>query len=867
MNPHKDTLPLLGKAALWFFLDEDDYYQAIGDFEEVYRERVKTKGSAIANLWFWFMFFKSLPGLISNSIYWSAVMIKNYLKVALRNIKRHKGYSFINITGLALGMACSLLTFLYVQYELSYDKFHKKADRIYRVAVRSSSGESSIPTQGALAKTLREECPGIETATGIVQINPIMMYKDKAFQETKTLAVDKNFFNVFSFPLLEGAPQPVLSQPNMAVLTYSTAKKYFGDEDPINKIFTIKRYYGDYEFKVTAVIEDVPDNSHFHFDVLLSLETFYSRYLNDWRSRFFKTYIVIKENYPLSQMSETMTGILHDYVYPQKLEPSSEYLLQPLTDIHLHSHFIGEFEPNGDITYVSIFSIVGLLVLIISCINFINLTTARSAQRSREVGMRKVIGSRKSQLIKQFLGESALFSLIAMCLALTLVKLFLPVLRNLTNSKISLNYFDNLVVLPALISIALIIGFLAGIYPAFVLSSFQPVMVLKSLFSSRIRKRSIYLRNGLVAFQFFISISLIICMLVIFGQLAYLQNMNLGFTKEPVVVIQNLGLSGSQHNVLKNELSEHSSISCVTFSSSLPGQSASDRSNIKMEGIRDSGIEQKLYFLLCDSDFLKTLEMEMLEGRFFSQEFQTDTNSIIINEETVRYFGLEDPLGKSIWYQNKRYQTIGVIKDFHYQSLHKEIVPLGLKLFESYDEFPPRRFIEVRIKNNHIPETLDLIRKTWTSVSKGMPFVYSFLDESLDQWYKNEQKMSRIITIFCSLAIFISCLGLFGLATLSTEKRTKEIGIRKILGGSISQITFMLYKDTIRLVILAAFLSWPIAYFVMKNWLKNFAYRIDISIWTFLFSAAFALFIALLTVSFQTVKAATANPVDSLRYE
>jgi putative ABC transport system permease protein len=827
----------------------------LGDTEEEYRLIRSEKGRFKANIWYIWQIFQPLPFLIRSTVYWSYEMFKNYLKIALRNIRRHKGYSFINFAGLALGMSCSLLVLLFVFHELSYDRFHKKADRIFRIidVHRQSTGTPAI-----LSKVLLEECPEVEKSALLVNFrNTLIKYGDKSFIEKNVLGADAAFFDVFSFPLLVGDPETVLSEHHGAVISESAALKYFGTESPVGKIITAV----ETDFIIAGIVADTPENSHFKFDFLFTYQTFESLNRTGWLYNNFITYVLLREGVKPENLERRFEDLAQKYPQIKHQRLKKRFGLQALTDIHLRSDlYYGEFEANGSIAYVYIFFAIAIFILIIACINFMNLSTARSSNRAREVGIRKVVGSKKNQLIGQFLGESLCMSFIALALALLLVQLLLPSYRNLIGKDLEISYFGNYALLPGLFGLACLVGFLSGLYPALHLSSFRPVEALKVSKSMSTKGKLSFFRSGLVVFQFLVSIFLLSGTVVIYKQLQYFQNRKLGFIKEQVLVIKNTEFLLHDSQAFKEKLLQQSAITDVTHSSTLPGKRFGNW-GISTERIKTG---KGLDICGCDFDYIETLKMEMNEGRFFSRDFATDSSAMVINETAVPYLELKEPVGKQIYSSltRKTYTIIGVIKDFHYESLHERIKPAGFVL-----QAPPMRFVSARINTSDIQETLRAIKKIWDSFSTGLVFDYSFLDEDFDSLYRVEQKVGKLAFIFSALAIFISCLGLIGLAAFTSEQRTKEIGIRKILGASLSGVIFLLSKNYIKWVILAVIIALPAAYFSMDRWLRSFAYRIALDVWIFVLAGIIALGIALLTVSYQTIKSATANPVDSLRYE
>jgi len=799
-------------------------------------------------------------------------MIKNYLKVAVRNLRKHKGYAFINILGLAVGIAASVLIFLYISYEMSYDKFHEKADRTYRITADwSNKGDSRIHQLGTpfiLAQTIRDKYPQVEAITQLSGPlgDVILRYQHIAFKETDVFCAEPSFFDVFSFPLLKGDPEASLKDPNTLVLTRALAEKYFRNEDPLGKTIEMQALGQKGFFKVTGVMENIPQNSHFRFDMLISMKTIYPEPNMGWTWNNYTTYITLQKNVNQKLMEEKLVEI--DKVY---FEGGREHIpwiwaLEPITKIHLHSDLATGNQPNGSMAYVRLFTIVAVLVLLIAGINFVNLATARSARRAKEVGLRKVIGSLRRHLIQQFLGDSILMSLIALVIAVILIQIALPFYQNLTGKVLSLSYFGNPFVIPGLLVLALVIGLLAGLYPALFLSSFKLTDVLKGSSLSGRGRGMLSLRNGLVVFQFTMSVLLIIGSLVIFRQLEYIKNQRLGFDKEHVVVIHNADTLGAQLESYIQRLKQSSDVMGVTAVRSIPGRGTPNW------GIRVEGVEQQrplnMNFLTCDQDFAATLNIKMIEGRFMSREFPSDKDAVVINKKAAEYFGISEPIGKKlrIGWTRKNLTIIGIIDNFHFESLHRDVRAMGYLLPEAIDS-TRKPFLLVKISSPETSSVLAQIRKTWEVMSAGLPFEFSFLDEKVNNLYQNDNRAGRIVTLFSGLAIFVSCLGLFGLAAYLAEQRTKEIGVRKILGAQLSHIIWLLTSQFIKWVLIATFIAWPLGYWVMNRWLQGFAFRASLSLWIFLLSGLAALIIAALTVSSQVIKAALTNPAESLKYE
>ncbi len=730
-------------------------------------------------------------------------MLKNYFKIAFRNLARFKIYSFINIAGLAVGMAVSILIILYIQEELSYDKFHKNADRIYRLSREwfNEDGTSSLhlarvaPPIGPL---LKNDFPNtIEEVTRVISdYSTFLRVDNKTFVEDKFFWAEDNFFKIFSFKMIKGNPETALKDPYSVVLTESMAKKYFGNEDPIGKTILYERQNN---LKVTGVIEDVPENSHFKFDFLGSFIT-----LNDyigvenlttnWGSNNYVTYLLLPKNFPASELEKQFPSFLDKHltqIYtqergtPPSVKPSkvNQLHLWKLTDIHLHSHLTTELEENGDINDVYIFSIIALFILLIACINFMNLATARSAKRAREIGMRKVLGAYKKQLMLQFIGESLMISFIAMLIAVVIVEAALPFFNNFIDKHLSLNYFGNPIVIIGLLGLTLIVGLISGSYPAFLLSSFSTIKVLKGNNSS---SRKSTFRTVLVVAQFTISIVLIICMGIVYSQMQYFKNKDLGYDKNRIVILPSNQDMRKNIESVKSQLFENPNILNVTSSRLVPSDMLLNSWGGQLVGGDETiPLNFRLAVDEVDYDFIKTYGLQLIAGRDFSREFGTDdTAAFILNEAAVKQLGWNprEAIGKKMIYGQREGQVIGVINNFNFESLHNKIVPIILLISKTGNSQ-----FSVKISGKDISGTLGFLKRKWTELRPDYPFEYTFLESQLDELYTPEKKLGEIFGVFSLLAVIIACLGLFGLASFAAEQRTKEIGIRKVLGASYQE--------------------------------------------------------------------------------
>lgn len=806
-------------------------------------------------------------------------MIKNYITVILRLIQKHRGYSFINIVGLAIGIASCILILFFVQSELNYDSIHERASYIYRVPLRFNVGTNHFDCALApspLAEAMVKDFPEVTASTRMYKQfrtgNVYVRYGDEQFMEDQFVWADPTVFDVFSIPLIEGEKKAVLKEQNSVVLTPRMAKKYFGEEEPIGKMLILE---DGTPYRVTGIAKPLPENSHFHFDFLATFASLRKSRDPDWYDTAVYTYILVQENVTPDQIEAKFSEFSRKYYEPivtrtmgisyEKFIESGNFIgffLQPLLDIHLHSKVENEFEPPGNINTVAIFAAIAFIILIVACINFINLATARSTQRAKEVGIRKIVGSNKKQLIRQFLAESIVFAFIAIFIALILVELFLPVFNNLVGKDYSLSTFMSWALLLGILLGALIVGVAAGIYPAFLLASFQPVDVIKGQTRSGIKGHQF--RHVLVVFQFVASIVLFISTFVIGNQLHYIRNKNLGFDKEHVVIVQGARKLGAKREVFKERLKQNADVVNAAFTDSLP-QMLLEVKVFQKPG-EGSNINHTLVTISADYDFMETYNIKLKEGRNFSREHSTDSSAVILNEAAVKALNIESPLEQQLLlteFKNKPYNVIGVVEDFHLESLHFNMRPMASILIENR----PVMYLSVRIQPQKIEETIRFMEKLWGEFVPAQPLDYVFFDDNFAQLYNTEIQAGKIFTAFAALAIIIAGLGLFGLASYITTQKTKEIGIRKVLGASVPGIILLLNKEFLIKVLVANLLAWPVAYYAMNKWLQNFAYRAGISLWVFVASAALAFVISLLTVSYQTIRAASTNPVNSLRYE
>lgn len=801
-------------------------------------------------------------------------MFKNYAKIAYRNIKKHLGYSLINISGLAVGMTCCILILLFVSDELSYDRFNENHERIYRVTRKWFNEDGVVnlhlghvaPPIGPL---LKNDFPEILYTVRMIRVGRLLVGdKTKFFEESRFFFAEEDIFKIFTFKMIAGDPETALRDPFTIVITQEMAAKYFSSANPIGKSLTIQVDNQKADMKVTGIIQSLPHNSHFHPDFLGSFMTFEAvvgdREMQNWGSNNYATYLLMPEDYDIIRLKSQLDPFIDRHL-SEGMSERTKLELQALTDIHLYSHLDSEIEANSDMTYVYIFSIIAFFILLIACINFMNLATARSTQRAKEVGLRKVVGAQRTQLFQQFLSESMITAVLSLMIALGIVLLVLPQFNRFVGRDLSLNFSGNISIFFILFFIAIFVGLISGIYPAFFLSAFKPVRILKGQLDTG--KKRLSFRTVLVVFQFATSIVLIICVGIVSGQLDYMKTRKLGFAEDHVVVLPSSPVMIEKLEAFKSRLLRNSDILGVSAAKRVPSGRLLDSANARvMRGEASQPINFRIAQLSVDYDYIPTFKMEMAAGRNFSREMGTDAaQAFILNETAVRRIGWEsadEAVGKGFGYGRRNGQIIGVVKDFHFESLHQEISPIVMFLSSTN-----LNQISARISPKNIPQTMSFLREIWKELRPDYPFSYYFIDENFDQLYKSEENLQRIFTYFAFLSVFIGCMGLFGLASYSAERRTKEIGIRKVLGASVTGIAFLLSKEFTKWVLLANVIAWPTAYLVMSRWLQNFAYRRGISLETFLLAGCIAWIIAFLTVSYQAIKASLADPVRALKYE
>jgi putative ABC transport system permease protein len=867
MKQSKSRLPKFGDWLLRLLARYDVNPHLRGDFDEEFSLIYETKGFVKAWLRYWTHLLRSLPVFIKDILYWRIIMLKNYLKVALRNIIKHKGFSFINILGLSVGMACFMLIMLFVLHELSVDKHHKNSDRVYRV---QGANGSQISTAPAVGKWISEN---IIEAEKVVRFkfrhDYLVKYRPQNDPTREKMIIVRDFgwsdpsvFDVFSFPPVAGDPHTALQDPFALVLTQSVAQRLFGDDNPIGKTLEVNN---SHEYHVTAVIEDL-ERTHLRFDMLAPFanlgKIIGQSELVGFDSWNLATYVLLPENHNTAAVAGKITDLFRDRLRELR-DGDFVFDLFPLKDIFFSA--ASSFRNHGNRPLVFVFMAIAVFILLIACVNFLNLSTALASLRAKEVGIKKVVGSTHKRLVIQFLGESVLFSLISFAAAVGLASLFLPEFNRLMQRNLSMDHLLNPMILLIFIAGAAMVGILAGIYPAFYLSAFRPVSVLKGERTKGVM--SGVFRKVLISFQFTVSIILIIATLIVFKQIQYIRNKDLGFHKEHIVYMEiprNRDIRDNK-KAFKDRLMQHPQIHNVTYSQGRPGIV------YNWEGFEHKGERNGYAIFTVDPDYVDVYGLQILAGRNFSRDMSTDPyRTCLLNEAAVRQLGLEEPIGTILRHGDlggssfpvEDVEVIGVVRDFHYQTLKNEIQPM---MFGWND--PWLWMISVKIAAERVPETLAIIEKTWKEFSPGFPFDFHFINDLVDSQYKNEERLAKTIGYFAALGIFIACLGLFGLASFLAERRTKEIGIRKVMGASVGGILILLSKEFSKWVVAGNIVAWPLAYFAMNKWLADFAYRTDIGVWPFLTATVLALAIAVMTVSYRSIRAATANPVDSLRYE
>ncbi|MCP4724092.1 MAG: FtsX-like permease family protein [bacterium] len=858
----RNNTPFIGRWLFGRLVKSCDSDLFTEDLKEVYTDICRGRGKIKAYIWFWSHLMRSIPAFFKTIYHRSAAMFKNYFKIAFRNLSRHKGYSFINISGLAIGMACCIMILLWVQDELNYDKFHENLEDLYIVGTISHMGDVLWRTAGtppAIGPALKEEYPEVVNSARLNNgtSSVVLSYGEQRYDE-EIQAADNALFSIFTIPFIKGDPEKALIDPHSIVMTESTAKKYFGDEDPIGKVVSINNQF---TFTVTGVIEEYPHNTRFRSDLyvpLFFLEEYYGRkgYTGTWFNLSFRTYVQLREGAVVDEFNEK----IFDRISRVRRGDDCDAFVWPYSELYLN--WLGQ--GGGRMEQVRMFSMIAVFVLLIACINFMNLTTARSGNRSKEIGMRKVAGAYKRDIIKQFYGESIIVSFISMLLGLIIVGLLLPSFNDLTGKLLSINFLGNPGLILIFIGIAILTGLISGSYPALFMSSFKPLSIIKGALSGG-RGNSVF-RKALVVLQFALSITLIIRTYVVYDQMNFIREKNLGFDKEHLLYIRVNGALTEHSDTFKQELYKNPNILNASVTSHSPTGIYWNGSGWDWEG-KDANFDPLVTYFSTDYDFVETFKVEMLKGEFYTEDkvagSSQTSGKMVINETFAKMIGKEDIIGTQITQGGRKATIIGVMKDFNFKPLYNEIGAINI-----YLNIPRRnRFIFLRLKGEDISETINYIGEVYRTFNPEFPYTYRFLDDDYDLMYRSEERSGKIVNYFAGLTVFISCLGLFGLASFMAEQKTKEIGIRKVLGASVQTIINLLSKEFIILVSVANVIAWPAAYYLSRNWLEDFSYRISLGWQIFLISGLAAILIAVLTVGFQSVKAARANPSDSLKYE
>ncbi len=838
---------------------QDKHYGYYGDIKEIYSDMAEEKGRFAALCWYWKQVLQVLPSLILNKINRNTAMLKNYLKIAIRNGKNNKVYSLINVSGLAAGLACFLLIFLWIQDEFSYDRFHENADTIYRInsTKRMQTQTLYMPeTSLALAAVLKEQYPEIENSVKFSgdfsgwQVN----YEDKYFTNDRLLIAESSFFEIFTFPFIKGDPETALATTFSIVITEKMAEKYFGSSEPMGKVINIHNR----GYEVKGIIKNISENSHINFDAVFPF-TYWrdvrSTDLNSWSEDYAKTFIQVRENTSKDDLEQKISGI----VTREHPEMDVTLELQPLKKIHLYSSFSHEFWGMGKkVNNVYIFSVIAICVLFIACINFMNLSTALSGKRAREIGVRKVSGAHRKDLIKQFMFESSILSVLALVIALAVCCLLLPVFNELTGKNLAVGAIINFQFAALLILLSIFTGIVSGSYPALFLSAVEPSQIIRGINKTGGRASG-NIRKVLVITQFALTVVLIILSQVLYGQLDFISSKDPGFEKENIVIFDREGAFEDNYEMTRSELLKNPNVLSVTRSR-WPLMGIGMTNEISWEG-KIPETDVRMIRVYIDHDYLNTYKMKLADGRFFSKQLPSDTLNYLVNETAAKLMGLEEPVGKRFSFQGREGMIIGVIKNFNHQSFRHSIEP------QFYYYNTNSTFFCVKLHSDNFSEGLDFIKEKWNEFAPGNAFKYSILEERIETFYSEDQRNGKLISIFAILAIIISCMGLFGLAMYIAELRTKEIGIRKVLGSSISEVFLLISKKFMLWILIANIIAYPVAYIIGRNWLENFMFRIDLTWKFFVLAGAVTILIAMLSIGYQAVKAALANPVDSLRYE
>ena len=870
--------PKLAKKILEKLQYDDVWKTTVGDFDEYFHYLAEKEGAKKAKRWYWQQILRYAPSKVTHKIYWSATMFFNYLKISFRNLKKHKSYSFINIFGLAVGLVCFVLIGLFVQYELSYDSFHNNSDRTYRIIAQQPGNEymgsdmfALTPT--AMSATMKSDFPEVEFATYFGMTRTLLSVEDETFRESGVLS-DGDFFQIFSYQWYEGNPETALEDPNSIILTNSLANKLFGSDKAIGK--SINQTYGngkEVTKTVTGVVADPPKNSHFTFNYVINDQTtpYYKYNLDEWSNTNYYSFITLKDGASAEEFAQKLPAFAETYIgssdyYKNSPEKLPVHSLQALKDIHLHSSGLN-FNPSssGSINTVYMFSAIAIIILLIACVNYMNLSTARSLTRSKEIGVRKVVGAIRSNLVVQFLSEAVVISLLSIIAAVLFIALILPTFSNLIGRELTTQIFLQWDFWALTLAASLGVGIISGSYPAFFTSKLKPAFILKS--HAKSGKKTSLLRNTLVVGQFTVTIVLLIGSIVVFQQLNFIQTTDTGLNRDQVISITtNDPEIWDRFNTVKEELIKNPSIQAVSSSQYDPVYMSSRTTVTNWEGSHE-GDELSIYISPVGFDFIEMFDIEIIEGRSFSEELLSPSKAdYLINEAALAELGWtpSQAIGKSFEAWGNSGTIVGVVRNFNFLSLRQEISPLTIMLTPDYNH---HRYVLVKTDGGQVQQTISDVQNTFASFSPDLPFSYTFLDDSYNSLYEEELQLSTIFNYFTLLAFIIASLGLFGLATFVIEQRTKEIGIRKVLGASVPQILALLNKDFLKLILISFLIAAPAGWFLSNSWLKDFAYRIDVGPAILILSALLAFGVAMITISFKSIKTAMANPINSLKSE
>ena len=857
-RPHP---PRIGERLLYRILPEPERRALLGDYEELYKDLVQRRGRFMADLWYWMQICRMIPSIIYDSIEWSVIMIRNYLKIALRNLKRHKAYSIINILGLTLGLTCSFLIIIYIKYEFSYDAFHENADQIYRILVNNNhyyrGRNQAAVTPPTFGPAIRERFPEVLNMCRIDNSRGFLKTGERSFYEEDLGFVDPGFLVLFDFPLIHGDATTVLNDPFSLILSQEMAAKYFGNENPVGQTITVN----DRDtYTVKGIMRNMPENSYFRFDFLASWSSLERirgiEHMNSWNQYTYWTFLLLDSHVNLKELEGKIQTLFQEH----KPDFITGCELQNLRNIHFHNKALFELGTTSDIRTIYILSSIGLALLLIACFNYINLSTARTSSRIREIGIRKVVGAYRRNLIRQFLGESFGLATIAFVIAVFLVIAILPPFCTYMQRNIPLSFMVKPQHVICLLGLLGIIGLAAGLYPAFLLSSFRPSIILRSTSHTTSRKSN--LRNSLVILQFVITTTLIVTTFVTRKQIGYVRNRDLGYEKASILSVP-VSRAHEDPQVIRQELQKVHSIQDVTLSSQTPA-TITNAGLPNWEG-KQTNEDIPFFRLYIDENFLDFYRIPVVLGRKFSVQEMIPERTVILNETAAGMTGWTHPIGKKIYDgdDDKEGRTvIGVVKDFHFASLHIPVAPLMIMTNpDHYD------VISLKVDPNTITETIQLLNEKWKTYTSIYPFDYTLMEEQLEHMYRSEHRLLQGMQVFAFIAIFIACLGLIGLSSYTVERKTKEIGIRKILGATISGIFMTILRQTMNHVAVGTIIALPLGYLIMNRWLENFAYRIHIGIEVLIFASLTTILVAVLTVSYLSIKAATTNPVEALRYE